>query len=132
MAWLRAHVQPGQMLLNNQAADAGIWAPYKANVPILLPRSVPNDQWPTRVAIAEHVDDLGALPSAELQACRLGLNYLYQGARDTTYDERLLPERTALERAEDLTEVFRSGQAVVFRIDLPCPPDGGNLPSPGP
>src|SRR6185436_20962593 len=87
MAWLRAHVQPGQMLVNNQAADAGIWAPYKANVPILLPRSLSGDQFGPRAAIVEHVDDLGALPNGEQLACRLGLSYLYQGARPTGYDE---------------------------------------------
>jgi len=129
MAWLRAHVQPGQMLVNDQAADAGIWAPYKANVPILLPRSGSGDQFGTRAAIAEHVDDLGALPNGEQQACRLGLSYLYQGARPTGYDERLLPTLTALERSDDLTPVFRSGEAVVFRIDLPCPPGGGTRPA---
>jgi hypothetical protein len=43
-----------------------------------------------------------------------------------------LPARGDLERADDLTEVFRSGQAVVFRIDLPCPPNGGNRPPPVP
>jgi hypothetical protein len=120
MAWLRQHAQAGDMVANNQTADAGIWVPYKANLPILLPRSAPGRVLEARQPIVAHVLDLGAAPGAEAQACALGLNYLYEGARDSPNDERLLPTRAELDRAIDLREVFRSGQAVVFRIQLPC------------
>jgi hypothetical protein len=120
MAWLRLHAQPGDMLANNEAVDAGIWAPYKANLPILLPRSVTAELREARQPIVDHVLDLTAVPSAEAQACALGVNYLYQGARDAPHTERALPARTELAHAADLREVFRSGQAVVFRIQLPC------------
>ena len=36
MAWLNQHAQPGEVLLNDGAADAGIWAPYKTPVSIVL------------------------------------------------------------------------------------------------
>jgi hypothetical protein len=120
MAWLRQHAQAGDMVANNQTADAGIWVPYKANMPILLPRSAPGRVLEARQPIVAHVLDLDQAPGAEAQACALGLNYLYQGARDSPNDERLLPTRAELDRAIDLREVFRSGQAVVFRIQLPC------------
>ena len=120
MTWLRQHARPGEMLANNMAGDAGIWAPYKANVPILLPRTAPGDLVEARQRLAANVTELEKLPNASAQACLLGLNYVYHGARSTPYDPRLLPDRAELERAADLTEVFRSGRAVVFRLDLPC------------
>src|SRR5205807_7797192 len=33
MSWLRQHTQPGEMLVNDHASDAGIWAHYNAGVP---------------------------------------------------------------------------------------------------
>src|SRR6266542_1847130 len=57
MSWLRQHLGPGDVLANDQAADAGIWAPYKANVPILLPRSLAGDL-DDRQSIVEHVLDV--------------------------------------------------------------------------
>lgn len=119
MSWLRQHLGPGDVLANDQAADAGIWAPYKANVPILLPRSLAGDL-DDRQSIVEHVLDVDTAPSLEAQACALGVSYLYQGALDSQYDPRLLPPRSELERAPELEPVFRSGAAVVFRIRLPC------------
>jgi hypothetical protein len=120
MSWLRQHAGPGDLLVNNTTADAGIWAPYKANVAILLPRS-PLHDFQLRQTIAQHADNLAATPVASAEACALGVDYLYQGALDSPHDVRLLPPRAALEQASDLQEVFRSGDAVIFKVRLPCP-----------
>ena len=120
MAWLKRNVQPGEMVANDQTVDAGIWAPYKADVPILLPRSASGANRIDREPVLLHVGDLPSAPGAMATACALHLTYVYEGAQPTSADERSLPERAALERAPDLEQVFTSGQAAVFRIHLPC------------
>jgi len=120
MTWLRQNDRAGDVLVNDNAADAGIWAPYKADVPILLPRSGSGPQTEMRQGILEHVADLDATPSARAAACALHVGYVYRGARPLAFDEHQLPERAALERAPGLEEVFSSGDATVFRIHLPC------------
>ena len=67
-----------------------------------------------------HVGDLNSAPSAVATACALHLAYVYDGGQPTSADERSFPDRAALERAPGLEQVFSSGQAVVFRIHLPC------------
>jgi hypothetical protein len=120
MAWLKQNVRPGEMVANDQTIDAGIWAPYKASVPILLPRSAPGALRLDREPVLSHVSDLTATPAAMATACALHLAYVYDGAQPTTADERAFPDRAALERAPNLEQVFSSGQAAVFRIHLPC------------
>jgi hypothetical protein len=120
MDWLRQHVASGDVVANDMAADAGIWAPYKANVPILLPRSASSPIVETREPILRNMIDLEQDPSLELQACELRLRYLFHGAPPAAFDERLLPDRSALEHAPGLQEVFSSGEATVFRLNLPC------------
>jgi hypothetical protein len=120
MAWLRLNVGPGEMMVNNRAADAGIWAPYKADVTILLPRKGSTTMNEGREQIFEHVLGLGAAPSAGAAACALGVNYLYLGAIDWPGEPAFMPTRLELDQAVDLQAVFRSGQAVVFRIQHVC------------
>jgi len=118
MVWLKNNVQPGEMLANDQTVDAGIWAPYKADVPILLPRS--GSDRLDREPILAHVGDLSGTPSALAAACALHVGYLYYGGQPMSSDERALPDRATLERAPDLEEVFTSGEAAIFRIHLLC------------
>jgi hypothetical protein len=120
MAWLKQNVRPGEMVANDQTIDAGIWAPYKAQVPILLPRSAPGTIRLDREPLLAHVDDLTSAPNAMATACALHLAYVYDGAQPTTADERALPERALLETAPSLEQVFSSGQAAVFRVHLLC------------
>jgi hypothetical protein len=120
MAWLRQHAQAGEMLVNDQAADAGIWAPYKAGVAILLPRSVSGPAFAERLPVLTHVLDLSSAPDAQTEACALHVAYVYSGSKPVSGDDHLLPNRTALEHAPDLEEVFSSGQAAVFRLHLAC------------
>jgi hypothetical protein len=116
MAWLRQHAAPDEMLANNFAADAGLWAPYKANLPILLPRSGPTED---HARIEVRIDSLSAEPDLAAQACALRLRYVYAGATANRYDHPPL-DLAALERSPGLEEVFRSGQAAVFRTRLEC------------
>jgi hypothetical protein len=120
MAWLKQHVQPGEMVANDQTVDAGIWAPYKASVPILLPRSAPGALRLDREPLLVQLGALPDAPGALATACALHLAYVYDGAQPTAADERSFPDRAALERAPNLEQVFSSGQAAVFRIHLPC------------
>ncbi len=120
MAWLKQNVKPGEMVANDQTVDAGIWAPYKADVPILLPRTSSGENRLDREPILTHVGDLNGAPGAMAAACALRVAYVYDGGQPTSADVRDLPDRAALERAPDLEEVFTSGEAAVFRIHLPC------------
>jgi hypothetical protein len=120
MTWLRQHVRPGEVVANDLAGDAGIWAPYKADVSILLPRSSGGPQFADREAILQNVLNLSTQPGLEAKACALHVNYLFHGAPPAVFDERVFQDRAALEGAPDLQEVFASGDAAVFRINLPC------------
>jgi hypothetical protein len=120
MAWLRQQAQPGDVLANDLAGDAGIWAPYKAGMPILLPRSAPGAVVDERKPILESVLDLDGHPDAAAEACALHVGYLFHGAAPVAFDERMFPDRAALEQAPDLEQVFASGDAAIFRVHLPC------------
>jgi hypothetical protein len=120
MGWLRQHAAYGEVVANDMAADAGIWAPYKAHVAILLPRSAPSAVVDSREPLLKHVLSLKQDPRLESQACELGLRYLFHGAPPAAFDERLFPDRSELEQAAGLQEVFSSGEATVFRLNLGC------------
>jgi hypothetical protein len=105
MAWLRGQPRSGEVLLNDAAADAGIWAPYKAGIPILLPR----------------IGGQGtSVPADAASVCDLHVGYVYRGSKTFAADSRTLPPVEDLERAPNLEEVFRSGDAAIFRVRLPC------------
>jgi hypothetical protein len=120
MTWLREHAEPGATIANDYAADGGVWAPFKAGIPVLAPRlmgrPVPSD----REVILENVATLGAAPEAAAAACRLGVRYVYRGAAGTRYESRSFPPVAVLRASSTLEEVFASGEAVVFRTRLPC------------
>jgi uncharacterized protein DUF6541 len=120
MAWLRAHVAPGEIIANDRAGDAGIWAPYKADVPILLPRSASDALVDARQPVLDNILKLDAAPLAEHTACTLHVEYLFHGAAPRAFDERQFQDRGVLEGAANLQEVFVSGEASVFKIQLPC------------
>ncbi len=121
MAWLSANVQPGEMVANDRSADAGIWAPEKAGVAILWPRALPVLPSPDqRALVLDNVGRLEDVPAASAAACRLNVRYVYSGAGTTAWDERGFPPLDQLQQSSALTEVFRSGNAVVFRTLLSC------------
>ena len=120
MAWLRQHAQPGEMLVNDRASDAGIWAPYKAGMPVLLPRSAPGPLQDERAPVLTNVLSLSQSTGSAATACALHADYLYRGSRTVPVDRPLALDRAALEEAADLEQVFASGDATVFRIHLPC------------
>ena len=120
MAWLHAHVAPGEVVANDLAGDAGIWAPYKADVQILLPRSASGAYFSAREPVLENLLRLNDSPAAESTACALHVDYLFHGAAPQAFDERLFQDTAALEEAPNLREVFVSGDATVFKIQLPC------------
>jgi hypothetical protein len=122
MTWLRDNAHPGEVLANDGSRDAGIWAPYKASIPILMLRSDKGTAIAAeRAPILEHITDLAADPYAHNKTCALNVDYLYVGARPLPADEPLLPDRATLERAPDLQQVFTSGDAAIFRINASCP-----------
>jgi hypothetical protein len=120
MAWLKQNARPGEMVANDHTVDAGIWAPYKADLPILLPRSSAAPDQLDRQAILSHIGDLNGTPAARAAVCAQHVGYLYYGGQPSSADQRELPDRAALERAPDLEVVFTSGQAAIFRIHVPC------------
>jgi hypothetical protein len=150
MRWLRENARPGEVLANDYMADAGMWAPYKAAMPIFAKREdfepmqlsqlgihcwmVVNSehclggftrdpgQNPTRLVLDE-IGRLEAHPGTLQRACASGVRYVYRGAVPGPFHERHFPPPQELRQSSALEEVFRSGEAVVFR--LRCPPPGG-------
>jgi hypothetical protein len=123
MAWLRQHARPDEVLANDGFADAGIWAPYKADVRILEYRSFSNPSTPAdRELVKEHVAELDRDPAAAAAGCRLNVRYVYHGAQNSAWQPRQFPPLEALRASAGLEEVFSSGDAVVFRVRLapPC------------
>jgi len=120
MSWLRQHAGSGEVVANDLAGDAGIWAPYKAGVSILLPRSAASPLFRDREPILTNVRDLEQDQSLETRACGLHVGYLFHGAPPAAFDERVYTDRAALEQAPGLQEVFASGEATVFRVNLRC------------
>jgi hypothetical protein len=122
MGWLKANALPGEMVANDLTSDAGIWAPYKADVAILLPRTASGSDEQLRRPILSNMVDMSVDPGATAAACALHVDYVYHGAlpRPRQLDERLVADLATLQTAPDLEEVFSSGDAAVFRIHLPC------------
>jgi hypothetical protein len=121
MAWLRQHSRPGDVLANDWAADAGVWAPYKAGIPALAgPRKY------TTVNQREELIVLDRLASIDEDArvlevmCARGARYVVRGAAATVYEPRSFPPLDMLRRAASLEEVFQSGEAAVFQIRDGC------------
>jgi hypothetical protein len=123
MAWLHAHARPGELLANDFSADAGIWAPAKAGVAIVEPRELPVlpdlDQ---RELLLRNIGRLEDAPDAQAAACRFNVRYVYSGAAGTGWEDRQFPSAAELRQSSALEEVFRSGDAVVFRTRLECAP----------
>jgi hypothetical protein len=121
MAWLRAHASPADVLVNDGYADAGIWAPYKAGIPVLLPRWGPVSGDPSRLLVWREVLTLDQDPAAAAAACALHATYVYRGAQASEWDARTFPSAEEMRVAPDLEQVFASGDATVFRLKSICP-----------
>ena len=122
MRWLRDRALSGEMVGNDTFADAGIWAPYKAGVSGLLVQRVPQDptQDADRRLVFDNIGQLETSPEASAAACRLHLGYVYWGDRVSGWDERRFPPLEELRGSSALDEVFTAGDAIVFRVKLPC------------
>jgi hypothetical protein len=121
MAWLRVNAEPGALLANDTFADAGIWAPYKAGVPILVYRSTSDPATSAeRQLVLSSVGRLDQDPEAAAAACTLNVDYVYHGAQNSAWQERQFPTIAQLSASPLLEEVFSSGDAAVFRLRLGC------------
>jgi hypothetical protein len=116
LRWLGAHLQPGDLVVNDGSADAGIWAPYKSGASILLPRVLPVPDRADRQQLLEEFGDATSSQQSVADACGLGARYLYVGASGTTFDKRQLPSPETLLRSGGLDEVFSQGSAAVFQF----------------
>lgn len=122
--WLRTHAEPGAIVANDGFRDAGIWAPYKAGVPILLRRSGARDD-AERQDLLRGIDHLSSDPDARATACRLNVGYVYRGASPRDWDPPLLADREVLRASTDLSEVVARPGASVFQVVTPCTPPRG-------
>ncbi|MBV9599687.1 MAG: hypothetical protein JOZ87_22925 [Chloroflexi bacterium] len=121
MAWMRANLGPSDVVVNDTYADAGIWAPYKAGVQILVHRAFSNpDTQAARQLVVANVADLESNPSAAAAACALHARYVYYGAAHTKWITRTFPPIEELRASPALQQVFGQGNAAVFAINLPC------------
>jgi hypothetical protein len=121
MAWMRANVQPGEVVVNDTFADAGIWAPYKAGVEILFHRSFDDPATSAeRQAVLENISRLDQVPEARAAVCALGARYVYSGAANAAWQARTFPPIEELQASIALEQVFQQGRATVFKIRLTC------------
>jgi hypothetical protein len=116
LAWLGRHVEPGELVVNDGSADAGIWAPYKGGASIVLPRVLPVPDRTDREKLVAHIGDLNDSPDALVSACGLGARYVYVGSSGTAYEDRQFPKASTLQQSPALDEVFSQGAAAVFRL----------------
>jgi hypothetical protein len=121
MDWLRQHGQPGEVLANDRFADAGIWAPYKAGMPILWPRALTTNDAEQRLLVLDNIDRLDQVPDARAAACALHVGYVYYGAKTSSWDTRGFPPVETLEASPALEVAFQQGGATIFRLHPPCP-----------
>jgi hypothetical protein len=121
MAWMRANVQPGEAVVNDTYADAGIWAPYKAGVAILFHRSYDDQATaPERQLVLANISRLEQVPAAQAAACAVGARYVYSGAVNAAWQVRTFPPVQELQASAALEQVFQQGKATVFKIRLSC------------
>jgi len=119
-AWLRAHAQRGDVLMNDGAADAGIWAAYKTGVSIVLPRSKAVDPRGPESLVRANLSELDTRPEVRQAACRLGIRYVYRGASNSPSEHRHFPSLETLRASAALEELFSSGDAAIFRPRQNC------------
>ena len=121
MTWLRANAEPGAVLANDTFADAGIWAPYKAGVPILFYRASGDPETvEAGNLVLTNIARLDEVPDAAAAACKLNVRYVYRGAQDSNWQARSFPALQELRASRALQEVFNLGEASVFRTQLNC------------
>jgi hypothetical protein len=120
MTWLRGHAQPGEVLMNDGAADAGIWAPDKANVSIVLPRTRGIAPDGPELLVRENVGELDSRADVRAAACELGVHYVFRGDSQNSAEDRQFPSVDALRSSSALEEIFNSGDAALFRTRLNC------------
>ena len=120
MAWLRQNAKPGDVLMNDGAADAGIWAPYKGNVSIVLPRTRAVSPDGPELLVRANVGRLDSRADARDAACKLGIDYVFRGEGQSPSEFRQFPPLEELRTSSALDEVFHSGDAAIFRTHLNC------------
>jgi hypothetical protein len=121
MAWLRQHAEPGSVLANDTFADAGIWAPYKAGLPILFYRSTSNPATAAaREFVLANISRLDQSPAAAAAACALNVRYVYYGAANSGWQPRTFPPVDELRTSPALEVAFAQGHALVLRIRQRC------------
>jgi hypothetical protein len=118
MRWLAQHAQRPGVVVNDGSEDGAIWAPYKAGLSVLEPRTGSGD--PLRASLIEaHAADLNGAAAVSAAACAAGVRYIYRGSLADPAARRL-PTSDELRRSSALEEVFTSGQVAVFRVRLNC------------
>jgi uncharacterized protein DUF6541 len=127
MGWLRRNAEAGAVVINDGYADAGIWVPYKAGLPILLPRSASGDEMTSAGVVIDNIARLDQVPGARVVVCARHAMYVYRGARVSEWDTRRFPSLAAMRASVALEEVFASGEAAVFRIQTRCASAQGTL-----
>jgi hypothetical protein len=121
-AWLAGHLGPGDVVVNDTFADAGIWAPYRAGARIMFYRSFDDPATAgQRQLVLLNIARLEQNPEAAAAACALNARFVYYGAANTAWQARAFPPIEEMRASRALQEVFGKGQAAVFRIDVPCP-----------
>jgi hypothetical protein len=122
MKWLHDNAPSRTTVVNDGFADAGIWLPFKAGLPVLLERNPRQgaDDVPARWLVFNNIAQLDRVPEARAAACALHVEYVYRGARESAWDARQLPPLTTLRASPALDEVFSRGEAVVFRTRVQC------------
>ena len=103
--WLRLHAAGGEVLANDGFAGAGIWAPYKGGVAILMPRSVSAIRSEQGRLMIDNVDRLGQGPEGAAVVCLLKRALRLSRRETSDWDTRRFPSLEVLRASAALGQV---------------------------
>ena len=94
--------------------------PFKTGLAIVADRTTPFE--PSRQLVLDNIAHLDQVPAAAAAACALHVEYVYYGAKNTSWKPRSFPPPDVLRASAALQEVFAAGDAAIFRIRVgQCP-----------
>lgn len=118
-AYLKAHVAPGERVLNDGNTDGAMWMyPFDGVVPLLgLHPANPGPSWHDRVWLIKHLTDLGSDPNVRGGLDRYSVRFIYWNDRNFVDNPHHIDGR-ALAQNPYLCERFQQGSVRVLEVSV--------------
>jgi hypothetical protein len=116
-AWLKAHVGPGDRVLNQFTDDSAWMEPLDSVTPLFAidPQSVSPEDWGDRWYLLNHAGALATDRRDQAAVVRWHVRYVYVGSRVFTHQPRRLFARQ-LRASSAYREVWHQGSATIFEV----------------